>query len=570
MVFLPLLLLRQADSPDAFLQKLAAAVRDKDREAIAQAFDNKAGSSYLFEMAKSRGGLQKLKVGMLPAPPGWTGYGRYWVVFHTFQDLEDYHDPVYRVIETPGGLRLGSEVSEADSGGWRIRKVSHRTVLSPEESRADISVQLDLTVGSAQRAPVFRLNEVYQFSPGRAVTADDRHIARPHDGRLLRVGSLLIPWTSHPADSYRFNYGATLPVGDREDSVSAKAAYLTSWWIPSLARLPFPVDAVIDAPASWTVRAEGERGAVERHGNRKVSHFRCDLPISYPKVMGGLYTKVAEQKAGGQLFTVYQLEPIKRDVAAKDLQNMVNAAEFYRRNLGPLPFNGYECYDSATYYGIESYSHTFLKKGITTWAVSHEMGHSYFGGLAPCAYVHDSWNEGVTQYIDSIAYQNNADRSLENGLKTVSVPVPLSQMPVAWSYGNTTYYRGAYVLKMLETEIGRDNVLAALKAIAFGRRGMDTRWDDLRAYFERASGKPLDWFWRQWIDGATFPTLSVVANSNGKVTVQQSGTPHPFRLRFAVIQNGQKKVVELHESEATFAADGPTIDVFPYALAKMR
>jgi hypothetical protein len=564
------LLFARPDSPDVFLHRLAAAVHAGRDAEVRSLFARSQDSDYLFEMAKGKGGLRVLKVGMLPTPPGWVGYGRYWVVFHTYQDLEDHHDPVYTVDDGGHGLRLGREVKESDVAGQRIRKIAYRAVLEPATSRASVRATVDLATGGTRRAPVFRLNDFYTFSPGRAITADETRVAPVRPDRLVRVGSLVIPWTAAPKAQYVFDYSAKM-AGDHEDRVTAKAAYLTSWWLPSIGRLPHPVDATVDAPRRWVVRAEGEPGAVQTVGDRKVSRFRCDLPISYPKIVAGNYVKAAEKVLGNETFRIYQLPPVSKATATRDLDQMLKAAAFYRTTLGPLPFRGYECYDSDTYYGIESYSHTILKKGITTWAIPHEMGHSYFGGLAPCPYVEDSWNESLTQYIDSVVRSNDADHTLELGLQTVTVPVPLSHMPVAWSYNNTTYTRGAYAMRMLEDEIGRPNVLAALKKIAFDRVGKDTRWADLRPYFERAGGISLDWFWSQWIENARFPALSFTQSGN-VVTVRQSGTPAPYRLRFALVAGTKRKVVTLDKPEVTFTLEtdaSARLEIFPYTLAKV-
>ena len=189
---------------------------------------------------------------------------------------------------------------------------------------------------------------------------------------------------------------------DGEDKVATNVAYLTAWWTPSIARLPHTTEVKIDAPEDWHVVSEGLS-----NGPRS---FRCDVPISYPKVMGGLYRLAAEAKdPKGRTFQAYHLDPVQPERGKRDVALMLEAVEFFEKTLGDWPFPGYTCYDADTYYGIESYSHTLLRRNITTTFVTHEMGHTYFGGLVPSAYVWDSWNEGLTQYIDSVVFRNNRD-----------------------------------------------------------------------------------------------------------------------------------------------------------------
>jgi hypothetical protein len=307
-------------------------------------------------------------------------------------------------------------------------------------------------------------------------------------------------------------------------------------------------------------------------GSQQTCHFQCDLPISFPKIVAGDYKLQAERVLNGETFRVFQLEPVNKSLAATDLDHMIQAATFYQSVLGPLPFKGYECYDAERYYGIESYSHTLLQRNVTHF-ISHEMGHSYFGGLAPCTYVHDTWNEGVTQYIDSVAMLHNADRTLEMGLATVGLPVPLSQMAIAWGNNSATYYRGAYVMKMLEAEIGKVNVLNGLALIVHDRIGKDTRWADLRHYFEQAAAEPLDWFWAQWVDGATFPKLTLRPTPGG-AEIEQFGTRQPFRLRFSVrYKSGDgwidRQVEMRHKTIQVTLPRGveANLNLFPYTLA---
>ena len=296
---------------------------------------------------------------------------------------------------------------------------------------------------------------------------------------------------------------------------------------------------------------------------------------------------MAEKKVEGQDFRIYQVDPTDAKRAQHDLDKMIEAALFYDKTLGRLPFNGYECYDATRFYGIESYSHTLLQRNVTHF-ISHEMGHTYFGGTAPCPYVHDSWNEGVTEYIDSVVLLHDTDHSLENALRTLRIHVPLSAMPIPWNYGSATYWRGCYVMKMLESEIGPDKVLSALRAIAQGRRGQDTRWSDLLPYFERAGREKLDWFWSQWVDGADFPTVQVksiatvpaVSGMSTHVVVAQSGTAHPYRLRLVIeAKVGDKtfdRQVQLSEGQSSFTIDTAArpdqvkLLVFPYTLATVQ
>jgi aminopeptidase N len=115
------------------------------------------------------------------------------------------------------------------------------------------------------------------------------------------------------------------------------------------------------------------------------------------------------------------------------------------------------------------------------------------------------------------------------------------------------------------------------------RVGKDTRWDDLRAYFEWHS-KPLGWFWNQWIDNADFPTLTmstpVINGQSTRVTFHQTGTAKPFRLRFGVVlTNGKQSVereVQMKSTDETFQLSAPFViekiekDILGYTLVRVK
>ena len=557
------------DAAETLLQGLRAAVRSGKRERVAPFFAKPGGGDYLFEAATRSAKLSRWGVNVFPAPPGWSATGGYWATFHTRQPIEQDHDPVYAVVATPKGLRLGEEIPEAAQGENRILSATLDVRLTPKGNRAEIRARLALAGTGPARADVLRLQDAYTMDQAtlegysaRVVRATSERVPHPGPGQLLRVGGLLIPWTTRRTKSLDLSYQDVMSRrGSKEldeDRVEEEAAYLTAWWVPSTGRLPFTTRTRVTAPKAWIVRSEGipeifPAGATfpPKDGEQGVA-YRCDLPISFSKVIAGRYELAASLSEGGKTFRSYGFAPLDRKRAEGDVRKMAEAARFFEARLGPFPFPGYDAFDGDDYYGIESYSYTLLDPKITPWATTHEMGHTYFGGMVPCPYVRDSWNEGVTQYVDSVLFKGDSDGTLEGALRQLDNHVPLSRISIPYAEEGTTYYRGAYAMAMLAREIGEDKVLAGLRLLVAERRGMDTTWADLRPAFERASGRPLGWFWDQWISGREWPTLtlgaaSTVAEGTGfrtRVAVSQTGTPKPLRLRFLVRLSGGGKTAD--------------------------
>ncbi len=568
----------------SFLQTINTDLNSGDYTDIKSHFLRRRDYKYLFDMKVFR---PNLTAELIPRPPGYQN-GKYWLIFSSWQDIELTADAVYRVYEVGGKFKIGKEVWEDNLRGWKIKNISYSAVLHPSQKSVSVTADLLLS-GTASIALPFRLNQGIQLESSAAqpvLIAQPNELIEPHAGDLVRAGGLLIPWTDHPKKEYIFKYVDTPPAGV-EDSITSHHAYVTAWWIPSLGRLPCPVQAKVTGPSSWHIRCEGNLVSDLHNGDKQTASYNCPLPISFPKIVAGQYTLMASERQNGETFHVWQVDPTDKSLALHDLQNMVRAADYYQSILGPLPFPGYSLYDSKNYYGIESYSHTLLDKSDTHF-VTHEMGHSYFGGYAPCTYVHDAWNEGLTEFLDSVLLNHDADHTLESAFSSINDPTPLSKIRICWAHDNEAYMRGAYVMQMLESVIGKADLIKGMKYIVQMRVGKDTRWDDLRQYFEMASGKQLGWFWDQWIDNGVFPTLQVISKKTNKVgseyqtrvVVEQSGTPLPFQLRFNLSAQGSGSLTKVQEEMTApqeeyilttpVPPDSVSVDIFGLTLAHIK
>ncbi len=600
MVVVPLLLFaaHRFPGPTALLDAARQALASNNKGAVVSLFSNPDYADYLLRMSGRQGGFTHVKVAVIPAPPGWEQSGAYWAVFHSHQDIEQDHDPVFP-IQNGHGL-LGREIPLWGEGINPIFQSRADVHILPSASEADITADLFFKRTGPRKATILRLNDYYMLHSARVdgaseklVIADDRAVPVVEPGETLRAGSLLIPWAPAPIASATFTYSGILRnVG--EDKISANEAYVTAWWVPTTAQLPHQSSVRVVAPKEWTIRSEGSvsstgwDSAATAGPREQVVSYRCEIPISFPKVAAGNYLLAASVQDRGRSFSAYDLGPkLDEGRGKQDVDTAARAVRFYENLLGSFPFSGYDVLDSDSYYGIESYNYTVLRKDITSWATSHEIGHTYFGGLVPCPYVRDTWNEGMTQYVDSVLFKKDSDHTLEGGIATVNLGVPLTQMFVPWEYNDASYMRGAYVMRMLENEIGFDGVRNGLRDLIKTRVGKDTAWPDLRASFERASGQQLEWFWNQWIAGATFPKLTVLGAKTSRagdewvtrVRVSQSGTRKPFRLRFQIKSTSGTDVEEQPEemSSASQEFDVKTefrplrvaVDPFQYTLAKV-
>ncbi len=580
---------------EAFFDDLRTAVSSNNPAKVIPFFANRQYSEY-FLAAAGRRQMRNFRVHMIPAPPGRTKEGAYWAIFSAQQEIQSDHDIVHPVIRTGDGYRLGPEIAEWEPDPYRIQHLDISAKIFPTTSKLWVDCNAKMLVGKSPAAQMFRLGLQYSLlsaqadsKPVEILSGSDTDISRPKFGQIIKAGGLVVYWSTNPASQIRLVYDGNVRSAE-EDKISNTFAYLTAWWTPSIGRLPHSTTTQVEGPKDWVIVSEGEpvpATMVPSSPDRQVVSFRCDVPITFPKIVGGKYSLAAETSDAGRTFRSYQIEPVEKERGERDVAAIREAVKWYEVNIGKFPFSSYSCFDADTYYGIESYSYTLLRRNITSRFVTHELGHTYFGGLVPCAYTKDTWNESVTQYVDSVVYHNNSDQTLEGALRTMQVPVPLSKMSIPHEFQSATYSRGAYVLKMLENEIGSEAMLSALRDMVATRKGMETTWPIIRTYFEKASVQDLKWFWDQWVTTAEYPTVSVkgfnTVQVEGKprvfVTLKQDGN-RIFKMKVKIIlrrhSEVKEQVVTMQGNQEMFRIDSPfepietKVEVFGLALANVK
>lgn len=589
----------QAPQTPADLHRAASrAIKSGTRSAIDALFIRSADATYLYEMAQRRGGLRGLRVFAMQAPSDQNFGAAYWIVVSTRHDLEDDHDIIFPAVQQGSGWKLGPEIGETVDYLYAIKHARIDAKLWPSQSTVDVTTALQLVPKGKPKNLIFRLNLPYELkrvsvnkSNVEVKPVNEDTLVLLDEKSAVKVGGIVVVPTPTAVNNAEIAYSGRIQ-SENEDTITEKYAHVTAWWVPSINRQPYTTRTRVLGPNGWVLMSEGEPVPQSESAfvlpevttGWHIAEFRCDVPISYPKIVAGSYVKAAERTVGGRLFTSYQLEPVEQARADRDVNLIEDSIAWYEKNLGPFPFSRYAVFDAEHYYGIESYSYTLLQRGITTRFVTHEIGHTYFGGLVPCSYTVDASNESLTQYVDSVLYGKNKDGSLEAGLRTLNVAAPLTKMSVPHAHGSATYYRGAYVLRMLENEIGTDAMMKGLQLLVRSRKGLDTTWTEVRQAFEAVTGQKLDWFWEQWIEASSFPTLqiddAISVQRNGKwrsyVKVKVYGEQGLYRMKFKVraslgterwetlaTMNGNTANVEIDSEKK------PTevlIDPFGYAL----
>ncbi len=199
---------------------------------------------------------------------------------------------------------------------------------------------------------------------------------------------------------------------------------------------------------------------------------------------------------------------------------------------------------------------------VVRWAVetlSHEIAHQWFGNLVTMQTWDDLWlNESFATFVaytmeerlrlrddpwaeflirTSPGYFTDSYSSTHPVQMRIQDPSEISQ-----STDDITYYKGANVVRMLETYLGestfRSGVAAYLKRFAY----RNARSDDLWAALEEASHEPVQRVMRDWVDRPGIPMVRVHRDGSRLTLTQQRFTfrggaapelpwPIPMRVR---------------------------------------
>lgn len=159
--------------------------------------------------------------------------------------------------------------------------------------------------------------------------------------------------------------------------------------------------------------------------------------------------------------------------------------------------------------------------------VSHELAHQWFGDLLTCRSWDHIWlNEGFATFMASVWTEHSKGRaeydaefwSRINGVAAADL-TDSGKALVFRDYtqafepffhkGSLAYSKGSCLLHMLRHQLGDELFWKALHEYVTAHRAQLVETDDLRAAFERVTGRSFEQFFRQWAFRRGVPKLKV-------------------------------------------------------------
>ena len=369
-------------------------------------------------------------------------------------------------------------------------------------------------------------------------------------------------------------------------------------------------DVAVTAPAHWEVISNGATVSVQRTGETAVHTFATTPKMSTYLValIAGPYAvwrDVYTDSHGEIPLGIFCRRSLAEHMDADRLFTETKQGfDFYHRNFGvPYAFGKYDqlfvpefnagAMENA---GAVTFLEDYVFRSKVTRAsyerraetVLHEMAHMWFGDLVTMRWWDDLWlNESfatfasvlcqadATEYTQAWTTFANVEKSWAYRQDQLPSTHPVAaDIPdlhaVEVNFDGITYAKGASVLKQLVAYVGLEHFLAGLRDYFTAHAFDNATFDDLLSALEKASGRDLSDWGRQWLKTTGLNSLrpEFDVDSQGRFTrfaVRQgpaapgAGETRVHRLAVGIYDDSEGKLVRVHREEID--VEGETTDV---------
>ncbi len=292
---------------------------------------------------------------------------------------------------------------------------------------------------------------------------------------------------------------------------------------------------IVKAPSHYKVVSNGLLLEESELGNNtRLTHWKQSVPVSsWLFVLGvaDFAVKYVDEFKGKSIQTwVYAKN---REAGFYDFDEPTKKVlEFYSNYVGPYTYeklaniqtpsvNGGMETSSAIFYGEDLV--TGKRDERTRNVVIHEIAHQWFGNAVTETTWDDAWlSEGFATFFTLLFIENEYGKEeyTKGIIKARKTVYDLSAKMPAFSIvsertaekeqvtSGITYQKGAWVLHMLRNLIGENNFKKGIQNYYAKYFNANTSTDEFRAEMEKAAGKDLKLFFKQWLYQPINPTIN--------------------------------------------------------------
>jgi len=305
----------------------------------------------------------------------------------------------------------------------------------------------------------------------------------------------------------------------------------------------------ITAPTNDLVVANGKLDRVENSSSTtRTWTYTESVPIPpYCMIIAVGDFALVEPPAETTLLTYY-VPQTDRAYAMQGFAPANPSLKFFSQTVAPYPYEKLALIIGATRFGgmenssaivfsstlfnarAEPLSNVFkIREGLRD-VIAHEIAHQWFGDSVTEATWSDLWlSEGFADYFaglfiqhyegepDFQRYMKNLADTYFNYEKNTRTPIHDTNTEDLFKLLNANnYQKGAWVLHMLRAELGDAQFFSGIRIYYDAHKNATATSEDLRAAFEKASGRDLRDFFARWIYGAGHPSYELSWQWNEK------------------------------------------------------
>jgi len=388
-----------------------------------------------------------------------------------------------------------------------------------------------------------------------------------------------------PTDRVRFsreNVG-----GEIGGTVGQEGIYLSGSlpWLPMFAGALNTFRVTVEVPAGWLPVTQGDLASENERDGRRITVFEQPHPTDGITLIANRFIR-AERKVGANDHVTARTYLLEDDPDLRDLylERTAYYIDMYEAMIGPYPYGKFATVENwfPTGYGMPGWTllggQVLRLPFIPYTSFGHEIAHNWWGNAVFVDAERGNWCEGLTSWCADYHYKEleSAEAAREyrrNLLKDYEAYVgqdpgqdfPLTAFKSRHSGATRAvgYGKSMMVFHMLDTRLGRDHFLQALRTVYDGFRYQAATWDDFIGAMEVSGGVGLDQFAEQWLTRTGAPTLTLEhAERDGdqvRFTLTQAGPAYRLHVPVvATVPGGDvRAVVELDQAREAFTISAP-------------
>ena len=302
-------------------------------------------------------------------------------------------------------------------------------------------------------------------------------------------------------------------------------------------------ETVITVPEDFVVISNGKllQTTMNRGQHTATYHWKESVPhVTYlVSIAVGKYAKVEDNWKG--IPVQYYVEKPDVPRVSRSFSLTPDMIDFFSKVTGvPYPYEKYAqvAVEDFIYGGMENISATTQTAGTlhderaeldhpSDGLVAHELAHQWAGDLVTTknwnniwlnegfatffetAYVehHKGWNEYLMRMQENRkAYMKEDSEKYRRSIVTNKYENPEDM------FDRHTYQKGSWVLHMMRYVLGDELFWKGMRHYLHKYREKTVETNDFREAYEEATGRPLEWFFNEWVYKAGYPELKVSWN----------------------------------------------------------